>query len=251
MVGVRVVRSVAGGDGAFLEFKKYGTINISGMELRDCENSGGNGILNMGYNVVVNLRNSSFANTITQRGTVTFTNNNEINIEDCQFFNVSAQYGGHLRIRKNNVGNFRNINFTKGEALMGGVAEIDFDDVITMENIAVREGGGYVGGSFLYLEQNITLVIKGTQYCDVSDLYASAAFFIGTEDVRVNVSNCYFHNVSSPVGTIVYSANLGNSLLENITIKDSFATAGGAFNLIVDSNLTLRNIKAVNCSCLK
>lgn len=43
--------------------------------------------------------------------------------------------------------------------------------------------------------------------------YASAAFFIGTEDVRVDVSNCYFHNVSSPVGTIVYSANLGKILL--------------------------------------
>jgi len=44
----------------------------------------------------------------------------------------------------------------------GGVGEIDFDDIITMENIYVKLGGGYVGGSFLYLEKNITLVIKGT-----------------------------------------------------------------------------------------
>lgn len=39
-----------------------------------------------------------------------------------------------------------------------------------MENIIVKIGGGYVGGSFLYLEQNITLTIKGTNYCDISDL---------------------------------------------------------------------------------
>ena len=39
-----------------------------------------------------------------------------------------------------------------GEALMGGIAEIDFDDIINMENIIVKIGGGYVGGSFLYLE---------------------------------------------------------------------------------------------------
>jgi len=50
---------------------------------------------------------------------VTFTNNNLITMENCTFFNVSASYGGHLRIRKNNIGNFKNINFTKGEALMG------------------------------------------------------------------------------------------------------------------------------------
>ena len=39
-----------------------------------------------------------------------------------------------------------------------------------MENIIVKSGGGYVSGSLFYLEQNVTLTIKGTDYCDISDL---------------------------------------------------------------------------------
>ena len=39
-----------------------------------------------------------------------------------------------------------------------------------MENIIVKSGAGYTSGSFLYLEQNITFTLKGTDYCDISDL---------------------------------------------------------------------------------
>ena len=39
-----------------------------------------------------------------------------------------------------------------------------------MENIIVKSSGGYVSGSFFYLGQNVNLTIKGTDYCDISDL---------------------------------------------------------------------------------
>ena len=57
--------------------------------------------------------------------------------------------------------------------------------------------------------------------------------------------------MESPVGTILYSATLGNAIFSNISIENSYAISGGAFNLVSYSNLTLTNVTTRNCSCLK
>ena len=57
--------------------------------------------------------------------------------------------------------------------------------------------------------------------------------------------------MSSPIGTMFYSASLGDLILQSVSIEDSYAIAGGVFNLVANSNLTLQNVSIKNCSCLK
>ena len=93
-----IKNSIASGDGAFLEFKKYGNINLDEINLSDCSNPSGYGSLHIGYNIKINISNSHFSNTITARGTIKLINDNEMTMKNCSFFNVTGQYGGHLRV---------------------------------------------------------------------------------------------------------------------------------------------------------
>ena len=64
------------------------------------------------------------------------------------------------------------------ETLFGGVGEIDFDDIINMENIIIKDAIGYVSGSIGYLDQNITLNLKGTEYCSIENLVNIFVYYL-------------------------------------------------------------------------